>query len=85
LFRISKIGPIAGCRVTDGELRRNGRIRVLRNQQVIADSEIGSLKHLQEDAREVRQGFECGVSLKGFTDFEVGDLLECYIREQVLI
>jgi translation initiation factor IF-2 len=85
LFRISKLGSIAGCRVIDGELRRNGRLRVLRNKQVIADGEIGSLKHLQEDAREVRQGFECGVSLKGFNDYAVGDVVECYIREKVLI
>jgi translation initiation factor IF-2 len=85
LFKVSKIGFVAGCRVIDGELRRNGRIRVLRNQQVIADGEIGSLRHLQDDVREVRQGFECGVSLKGFTEFEVGDMLECYIREKVLI
>jgi translation initiation factor IF-2 len=85
VFRISKLGPIAGCRVIDGEIRRNGRLRILRNQQAIADGEIGSLKHLQEDVREVRQGFECGVSLKGFNDYLVGDILECYIREKVLI
>ena len=85
IFRISKLGSIAGCRVIDGELRRNGRLRVLRNKEVIADGEIGSLKHLQEDAREVRQGFECGVSLKGFNDYAVGDIVECYIREKVLI
>jgi translation initiation factor IF-2 len=85
LFRISKLGAIAGCRVIDGELRRNSRVRVLRNKQEIADGEVGSLKHLQEDAREVRQGFECGVSLKGFSDFAVGDIVECYIREIVLI
>jgi translation initiation factor IF-2 len=85
LFRISKLGQIAGCRVTDGELRRNSRIRVLRNKQEIADGEIGSLKHLQEDVREVRQGFDCGVAVKGFSEFEVGDSLECYIREKVLL
>jgi translation initiation factor IF-2 len=85
LFRVSKLGFIAGCRVTDGELLRNGRMRVLRNKQVITEGEVGSLRHLQEDVREVRQGFECGVSLKGFNDFVVGDFLECYIREKVLI
>ena len=85
LFRVSKLGFIAGCRVSDGELRRNGRMRVLRNKQVITEGEVGSLRHLLEDVREVRQGFECGVSLKGFNDFVVGDFLECYIREKVLI
>lgn len=85
VFRISKLGPIAGCRVIDGELRRNGRLRILRNKEQIADGEVGSLKHLQEDVRDVRQGFECGISLKGFNDYLVGDILECYIREKVLI
>ncbi len=85
LFRISKLGTIAGCRVTDGELRRNCRLRIFRDKQVIAEGEIGSLKHLQEDVREVRQGFECGVSLKGFTDYVVGDIMESYIREKVLL
>ena len=85
LFRISKLGFIAGCKVSDGELRRNCRLRVLRNKQVIAEGEVGSLRHLQEDVREVRQGFECGVSLKGFNEFEVGDIVECYLREKVLI
>jgi translation initiation factor IF-2 len=85
LFRISKIGFIAGCRVTDGELRRNAHMRVLRNKELVNEGEISSLKHLQEDAREVRQGFDCGVALKGFNDYQVGDILECYIREKVLI
>jgi translation initiation factor IF-2 len=81
-FRISKIGTVAGCRVTDGELRRNGKIRVLRGGQVIHDGTVGSLRHLQEDVREVRTGFECGVSVKGFEGFSVGDVLECYVIEK---
>lgn len=85
VFRISKVGVIAGCRVIDGDLRRNSRIRVLRNKQVIAEGEVGSLKHLQEDVREVHQGFECGVSVKNFNDYMVGDILESYIREKVLL
>jgi translation initiation factor IF-2 len=85
LFRVSKLGSIAGCRVLDGELRRNSRLRVLRNNQVVAEGEVGSLKHLQEDVHEVRQGFECGISLKGFSDYQIGDILEGYILEKVLI
>lgn len=85
LFRVSKLGSIAGCRVIDGELRRNSRLRVLRNNQVVAEGEVGSLKHLQEDVHEVRQGFECGISLKGFSDYQIGDILEGYILEKVLI
>jgi translation initiation factor IF-2 len=83
LFRISKIGTIAGCRVVEGELRRNARLRVLRGGKVVAEGETGSLKHLQEDVREVRQGFECGVSLKNFDGYAVGDMLECYTYELV--
>ncbi len=70
VFRISKVGNIAGCRVTDGEIRRNGRMRVLRAGQTIHEGAITSLKHLQEDVREVRAGFECGIGLKGFDDIK---------------
>lgn len=84
IFRISRIGNVAGCLVTDGELRRNARIRVLRNTKEVFDSEFQALKHHQDDVREVRQGFECGVSIKNFDDFEEGDILECYIMEQVI-
>jgi translation initiation factor IF-2 len=83
IFRISKLGNIAGCRVIDGELHRNARMRVLRQGQVIVEGEAGSLKHMQEDVREVRQGFECGVSVKNFADYMVGDILECYVKEIV--
>ncbi len=83
VFRISKIGNIAGCRVTDGEIRRNGRMRVLRGDQNMHEGTITSLKHLQEDVREVRAGFECGIGLKGFDDIQAGDRLECFIVEKV--
>jgi translation initiation factor IF-2 len=85
IFRISKVGNIAGCRVTDGELRRNARMRVLRGQETVHDGHLSSLKHLQEDVREVRAGFECGVALKGFNDFQVGDILESYVVEKVAV
>jgi translation initiation factor IF-2 len=83
VFRISKLGNVAGCRVVDGEIRRNGHIRVLRNTKEVHTGEIQSLKHLQDDVREVRQGFECGIALKGFTEYQPGDIFECYILEQV--
>jgi translation initiation factor IF-2 len=83
IFRISKIGNVAGCYVVDGELRRNARMRVLRGDNEIFHGEISSLKHLQDDVREVRTGFECGVTLKGFNDFEAGDILECFTLQKV--
>jgi translation initiation factor IF-2 len=76
IFRISKIGQIAGCRVTDGELRRNAMLRVIRKGEAIHSGPIGSLRHLQDDVREVRAGYECGVSIKNFDAFEVSDLFD---------
>ena len=85
IFRITKIGNIAGCRVTDGEIRRNARMRVLRAGEVMHEGSISSLKHLQEDVREVRAGFECGIGLKGFDNILVGDRLECFTVERVAV
>jgi len=82
VFKISKVGTIAGCRVLTGELRRNARIRLLREGETLFDGEISSLKHEKDDVKEVRQGFECGVSLKGYNDINEGDLLENYIIEK---
>ena len=83
IFRVSKFGNIAGCRVTDGEIRRNAHIRVLRNNEAIFEGSLGSLKHHQDDVREVRQGFECGISIKGFDEYQVNDVLECFVIEKV--
>jgi translation initiation factor IF-2 len=85
IFRISKIGNIAGCYVVDGDIRRNARVRLLRGGQVIYQGEIGSLRHLQDDVREVRQGFECGIAVKGFEALAAGDIIECYVLEKVAV
>jgi translation initiation factor IF-2 len=83
VFRISKVGNIAGCYITDGEIRRNVRGKVLRNGEIVAIGEISSIKHLQEDVRELRQGFECGIALRNFSDFMEGDRIECVLVEMV--
>jgi translation initiation factor IF-2 len=83
VFRIRRRGKVAGCYVTDGEIRRNAMVRVLRNGDEIFDSSLDSLKRFQDDVTEVRAGFECGLSIAGFDDFEEGDMLEFYRREQV--
>jgi translation initiation factor IF-2 len=83
VFHISKVGNVAGCRVLDGELHRNAKVRVMRAGQAVHESEISSLKHGQEDVKEVRQGFECGISVRGFDSFNPGDILECYTVEMV--
>jgi translation initiation factor IF-2 len=85
VFRASRLGRVAGCRVAEGELRRNGNIRVIRNDEVIFEGEFASLRRHQDDVREVRQGFECGVGIRGFNDYEEGDKLECFVRETVAI
>jgi len=85
VFRISKLGNIAGCKVIDGEIRRNARIRVFRQGKVAHEGPISSLKHLQEDVREVRTGFECGIGIKNYDEIEVGDRLECYTIEKAAI
>ena len=83
VFPVSKLGQIAGCRVTDGEIRRNGKIKVLRADEVIFEGDVASLRRHQEDVREVRQGFECGIGLRNFNKFQEGDTLECFVIEMV--
>jgi len=81
-FTVSRYKVAAGCRVIEGEIRRNGKIRVIRNDVSIFEGDIGSLKREKDDVREVREGFEFGIALKQFHDFQVGDLLECYLIEE---
>jgi len=83
VFNITKVGNIAGCIVTSGEIRRNARVRVKRGEDILYEGNIASLKHLQDDVREVRTGFECGIALKNFTDMTEGDIIEAYIVEKV--
>ncbi|MGH8744513.1 MAG: translation initiation factor IF-2, partial [Burkholderiales bacterium] len=78
VFRISKVGAVAGCYVLEGVVKRNSQVRVLRDNVVIHSGEIESLKRFKDDAREVKAGFECGLSLKGYDDINVGDQLEVY-------
>ncbi len=82
VFPISKVGKIAGCKVVEGEIRRNGKIRMKRGGDIVFEGELSSLKHEKEDTREIRTGFECGLGLKNFHDIEVGDMIECYVLEK---
>ena len=85
VFSLSKGTKIAGCRVTEGEVRRNGKIRVTRGKDIVYEGEVSSLKHEKEDVREMRTGFECGIGLKNFSDVQVGDVIECYLLEKTEI
>ncbi|HYW57270.1 MAG TPA: translation initiation factor IF-2 [Polaromonas sp.] len=82
VFKVSKIGSIAGCMVTAGIVRRTARLRLLRENVVIFTGELDSLKRFKDDAKEVKEGFECGLNVKGYNDIQVGDILEFFeIRE----
>ena len=84
IFNISRVGQIAGCYVRTGTIRRKSKARVVRRGKIIADGlNIGNLKHLKDDVQEVRQGFECGVSLDRFNDFQEGDQIEFLVKERV--
>ncbi len=82
VFTASKFGKVAGCKVTEGELRRNAKVRLYRGTDIVYEGDMGSLRHEKDDVREVRQGFECGVGFKSFSDIQVGDQLVCYIVEK---
>ena len=78
VYQIPKVGAVAGCMVQEGLIKRASRVRVLRANVVIHDGDLDSLKRFKDDAKEVKAGFECGLSLKGFNDIQEGDQLECY-------
>ena len=82
-FTISRVGVVAGCRVLSGTIERNGRVRVIRDNRIIGDYALDSLKREKDDAREVREGYECGMKLSGFNDLKEGDVLEVYKIEEV--
>jgi translation initiation factor IF-2 len=83
LFKVSRLGTIAGCMVTSGVVRRNAQVRVVRDGTVIYDTTIAQLKRFKEDAREVAEGFECGILLDGFNDVKEGDILEVYETREI--
>jgi len=83
VFHISRIGNVAGCRVLSGTITRDARLRVIRQNRIVGDYPIESLKREKDDVREVREGFECGIKLAGFDDVKEGDILEAYRIEEV--
>ena len=82
VYRISGVGQICGCYVTDGKVCRNDLIRVVRDGIIIADDQMSSLKRFKDDQKEVSQGYECGIGLEKFNDIHEGDILESYIIEE---
>ena len=83
IFKVSKIGAIAGCRVIEGSVNKEAKIKITRNEKIIYDGDILSLKREKDEASEVKSGTECGISIKEFNDFEVGDLIEAFSIEEI--
>ena len=83
VFKISRVGTIAGCYVSDGIMDRQAKARLIREGIVIYDGQFGSLKRFKDDVREVREGYECGIGIANFNDVKVGDVIECYKVEEV--
>jgi translation initiation factor IF-2 len=83
LFSVPKMGTIAGCYVNDGSISRsNTKVRVVRDQVMVYEGKIGSLRRFKDDAREVQQGYECGIGVENFNDLKIGDVLEAYVLEE---
>jgi translation initiation factor IF-2 len=83
VFKISKVGSVAGCMVREGKIKRGNKIRLIRDGIVIYTGELGSLKRFKEDVREVNQGYECGLNIHNFNDIKAGDMVEAYEEIEV--
>jgi translation initiation factor IF-2 len=83
VFKISRVGTVAGCRVLSGVVERNSRARIIRDSTIIGDYAIDTLRREKDDAKEVREGYECGIKLAGFNDIKEGDLFEAYKVEEI--
>jgi translation initiation factor IF-2 len=83
VFKISRVGVIAGCGVRSGVIQKSGRVRVIRDGVEIYEGALSSLRRFKEDVREVREGFECGIGVENFNDLKVGDVIECYKKEEI--
>ena len=83
VFKITGSGIIAGCYVTDGKVQRNAGVRLLRDNVVVHEGKLSSLRHLKDDVKEMAAGYECGMSLEGHNDIKEGDVVECYIMEEI--
>ena len=83
IFKVGKIGNIAGCMVTDGKALRKCKVKLVRNNVVVYEGILATLKRFQEDAKEVKKGYECGVTIENYNDIQIGDIIECYVDKEV--
>ena len=82
-FKVPNIGMVAGCYILEGKIVRSSQVRVVRDNVVVYESKISSLRRFKDDVREVAQGYECGIGVEGFNDIKLGDILEAYTMEKV--
>ena len=83
IFRVTKVGVIAGCMVVMGEMQRHAKCRLIRDNAVVYEGRIGSLRRIKDDVSKVAQGFECGIGLENFQDVKQGDVIEAFMMEEV--
>jgi translation initiation factor IF-2 len=83
VFTISKVGKVAGCMVTEGLVRRGAKVRLLRDNVVIHEGSLRTLKRFKDEVREVKEGYECGMAFENYEDIQVGDIIECFELEEV--
>ncbi|MFQ5442940.1 MAG: EF-Tu/IF-2/RF-3 family GTPase, partial [Thermodesulfobacteriota bacterium] len=82
VFRVSKIGNVAGCYITSGKAVRGSKARLIRDNVVIYDGKLSTLKRFKEDAKEVQTGYECGMTIEGYNDIKTGDVIELYVQRE---
>ena len=83
VFNISKVGKVAGCRVTDGKVERGAKVRLIRDNVVIHEGSLSTLKRFKDEVRDVQSGQECGMSFEKYEDLRAGDVIECYRVEEI--
>ena len=82
-FSVPKLGMIAGCFITNGKVQRSNMLRLVRQGKIVYEGKLASLKRFKDDAKEVQEGFECGLGIENFNDIKVGDVIEAFIKEEI--
>ena len=83
-FTVPKMGVIAGCFVKNGKIQRSNMLRLVRDGKIVFEGKVGSLRRFKDDAKEVAEGFECGIGIDGFNDIKNGDVIEAFIKEEIV-
>ena len=82
-YKVSKVGTVTGCYVQDGKIQRGCMVRVLRDNIVVHEGDLASLRRFKDDVKEVQDGYECGMQIEKFNDVRVGDVIECFVMEEI--